>query len=133
MTTYLFDTNVVIDIFHQTPDIMQKAHQLQAQQDTYVISSTIVGELSFGALHARHGKEQALQQVGNFLQVTPVLACDKETGQIYGEIKEMLSAKGQMIPENDIWIAAVARQHRVTLATRDAHFTNIIGLLCEQW
>jgi tRNA(fMet)-specific endonuclease VapC len=133
VTTYLFDTNIVIDIFHQTPDVMQKAIQLQAQQDTYVVSTTVVGELTFGALHARRGKEQALQQVRDFIQVTPVLACDKETGQMYGEIKEILSSQGTMIPENDIWIAVVARQHALTIVTRDAHFAAITGLLLEQW
>ncbi len=32
-----------------------------------------------------------------------------ETGQIYGAIRAELTAKGQPIQHNDIWIAALAR------------------------
>ena len=33
----------------------------------------------------------------------------------------------------DIWIVAVARQHGLTLVSRDAHFQQIEGLLVEAW
>jgi tRNA(fMet)-specific endonuclease VapC len=45
----------------------------------------------------------------------------------------MLQANGRSIPENDIWIAAVAQQHRLTLVTRNAHFDLIDGLNIETW
>ncbi|HEY4572503.1 MAG TPA: PIN domain-containing protein [Thermoanaerobaculia bacterium] len=41
--------------------------------------------------------------------------------------------KGRPIPENDIWIAASARQHGLTLATRDGHFDDVDGLITETW
>jgi predicted nucleic acid-binding protein len=37
-------------------------------------------------------------------------------------------AQGRPIPDNDIWIAAIARQHSLSLITRDAHFREIEGL-----
>jgi len=40
---------------------------------------------------------------------------------------------GSPIPENDMWIAALAQQHHLTLATRDRHFDNIEGLFVEKW
>jgi len=48
-------------------------------------------------------------------------------------IKSQLRAKGQPIPENDIWIAATAKQPQLTLVTRDGHFQAIEGLVVEQW
>ena len=36
--------------------------------------------------------------------------------------------KGKTIPENDIWIAAIAKQHGLTLISRDGHFKEIDGL-----
>jgi tRNA(fMet)-specific endonuclease VapC len=53
--------------------------------------------------------------------------------QYYGAIKNHLRAKGRPIPENDIWIATAAKQHQLTLVTRDGHFQAIEGLLVEQW
>jgi tRNA(fMet)-specific endonuclease VapC len=38
-----------------------------------------------------------------------------------------------VVPENDIWISAIARQHGLTLVTRDAHFEQVDGLQVELW
>jgi tRNA(fMet)-specific endonuclease VapC len=42
-----------------------------------------------------------------------------------------LLKKGKPIPENDIWIAAVAKQHTLRLFTNDAHFSAIEGILIQ--
>ena len=51
----------------------------------------------------------------------------------YGQIKNNLRAKGRPIPENDIWIAALAKQYGLTLVTRDGHFGEVDGLAIEAW
>ena len=51
----------------------------------------------------------------------------------YGKIKNQLKEKGQPIPENDIWIAAIAQQYDLTLVTDDLHFDTITGLKIEKW
>jgi tRNA(fMet)-specific endonuclease VapC len=40
-----------------------------------------------------------------------------------------LRRSGQPIPVNDLWIAALCLQHRLTLITRDRHFESIPQLL----
>lgn len=52
---------------------------------------------------------------------------------MYGEIKALLRQKGKPIPDNDIWMAASARQHLLTLVTRDSHFDEVDNLKREQW
>ena len=37
------------------------------------------------------------------------------------------------IPENDIWIAALCRQHHLALASRDGHFDKVRGLKRVDW
>lgn len=51
----------------------------------------------------------------------------------YGLIKASLRKKGKPIPENDIWIAAIAMQHSLVVATRDKHFDEVDGLSTEEW
>lgn len=51
----------------------------------------------------------------------------------YGKIKSSLRKKGSPIPENDIWIAAIALRHNLTLVTRDKHFNEITGLKLKNW
>ena len=64
---------------------------------------------------------------------TSVLSCDLGTAHVYGEVKDELRLKGRPIPENDVWIAAVARQHGLMLVTRDEHFQHVNGLGVEGW
>jgi predicted nucleic acid-binding protein len=44
-----------------------------------------------------------------------------------------LARSGTPIPENDVWIAAVALEHGWPLATRDAHFARVPGLTVQDW
>jgi tRNA(fMet)-specific endonuclease VapC len=44
-----------------------------------------------------------------------------------------LKLKGTPIPENDIWIAAIAMQFELPLVTRDKHFDKIERIIIEKW
>jgi tRNA(fMet)-specific endonuclease VapC len=68
-----------------------------------------------------------------FATANSVLACDLETARHYGRIKDGLRRKGRPLPENDIWIAALARQHDLTLVSRDAHFADVESLPVKVW
>jgi tRNA(fMet)-specific endonuclease VapC len=68
-----------------------------------------------------------------FLRATVVIDTDAQTSEQYGRIRAELAEAGRPIPENDIWIAAVALQHGWPLATRDEHFGRITGLEILSW
>ena len=125
---YLLDTNIVIAIFADEVVVRQ---QLAGAGEVF-IPSIVLGELYYGAQKsARIASNVA--RVDEFAATNSVLACDTETARRYGEIKSELRAKGRPIPENDIWIAAIAKQHQLTLVTRDGHFNNVDELLIEIW
>ncbi len=67
------------------------------------------------------------------LDTNVVLACDADTARQYGTIKHALRLKGRPIPDNDIWIAAIARQYHLMLVTRDTHFAEVDELLSQAW
>ncbi len=58
---------------------------------------------------------------------------NEDTAEFYSTIKAALTKKGNPIPENDIWIAATARQHNLTLVTGDGHFDKVQHLNREKW
>lgn len=62
-----------------------------------------------------------------------MLRCEEDTATIYGQVKQQIMSKGRPIPENDIWIAATALQHNLTLVTRDDHFQAVDNLNLEKW
>jgi tRNA(fMet)-specific endonuclease VapC len=61
------------------------------------------------------------------------LPCDADVAKEYGLIRYNLRARGALIPESDMWIAAIARFHHLILATRDNHFNSVSGLQVEIW
>ena len=125
---FLLDTNIVIALFAEDPSIMER---LQEAESVF-IPSIVLGELFFGAYKATHVDEN-VARISDFAATSAVLACDAATGRNYGQIKVRLQEKGRPIPENDIWIAAIARQHDLTLVSRDTHFDEVENLKAEAW
>jgi len=125
---YLLDTNIVIALF-AADDSVQK--HISAAKEIF-IPATVIGELFFGAFKSTHTEEN-ISRIEKFALFNTVLSCGVGTGKEYGRIKNLLKIKGSPIPENDIWIAAVAIEHDLTLVTRDEHFTNIDGLSRKSW
>lgn len=57
-----------------------------------------------------------------------VLAVDEGTAERYADVRDELKRGGRPIPGNDVWIAALARQHGMPLVSRDQHFDFVSGL-----
>jgi len=125
---YLLDTSVVIEIIKQNTAIIQRA----AAAGSLYLSVIAYGELLYGAKHS-NDPAKGRADVINVVQKMTLLVTDDITAEIFGDIKHDLRTKGHMIPDNDIWIAATARQYNLTLATRDAHFSNVTRLSFALW
>ena len=125
---YLLDTNIVVPFLNGDPILKEKF----AQYEEAYLPVIVLGELYYGAFNSSK-KTSNLEKIEGFKEEILILDCDEFTSKIYGEIKKGLKDKGTPIPENDIWISAIAIQYRLTLATRDNHFNNIDGLSVEKW
>ena len=123
----LLDTNVIIAFFSGEKAVSQRLVDAEV-----LVSSTVLGELYYGARKSAHVAAN-LERIEQFASSVQVLNCDAATAQMYGNIRDGLRSKGRPIPENDIWIAAVALQHGPPLATRDDHFKEVDGLRTENW
>lgn len=125
---YLLDTNIIISIFAKDPQI----HNRLANAEEVFVPSIAIGELYFGAYKSIKIEEN-LTRIDEFAVNNTVLACDADIAQKYGYIKNELKEKGQPIPDNDIWIAAIAKQYNLTLVTKDTHFDSVENLEVEVW
>ncbi len=67
------------------------------------------------------------RMLGRFLQSprVTVLFADEATTHFYAELFAELRHAGTPIPTNDLWVAALAVQHDLTLLTRDRHFQRL--------
>jgi len=125
---FLLDTNVVVGLL--TGDEVIRQH---LTQDAKVfLPAVVVGELYYGARKS-HRAEENLARINQFAFSTVVLDCDIETANEYSMVKNELRLKGRPIPENDLWVAAIARQHNLVLVSQDKHFVDIERISLEQW
>ena len=125
---FLLDTNVVIGLFSGDPSVLE---QLAGAMHV-AVPCIVLGELYYGARNSSRVLENTAR-IQELQKTVPALACDAATARHYGEIKFALKTSGTPIPENDIWIAALAQQHNLKLASRDQHFTRIPSLDVVTW
>lgn len=124
----LLDTSVVVAHLRGRIDVLA----LIAPGETLFLPLVALGELYKGAAKSARAAHNR-QLVDDFLQVAALLYPDQATAEIYARTAVELEAKGQIIPENDLWIAAVALECDLPLAARDAHFRNVDGLAVLEW
>lgn len=55
------------------------------------------------------------------------------TAEHYAGIRVELKSAGRPIPSNDLWIAALSREHGYPLITRDVHYAGVRGLQVMTW
>ena len=127
-TAVLVDTNIVSAHFKGDPAVTAK---LQAS-DTIYLPTIVLGELHFGA-HRSPIPARNLERIERFATAVVMMPVDATTGGLYGQLKAELMTAGQIIPDNDLWIAALAKQHDLTLVSRDQHFGHVTGLKWDVW
>lgn len=103
----LVDTSVLV----RSEALGQEFH------DDWSVSVVSVGELEAGVLLAGEPKTRAhrLRRLAAILAEAPALPIDRAVAARYGELR---AATGRL-PSNDLWIAATALAHDLTLLTGD--------------
>ena len=125
MKQLLIDTNVYVAFKRNDPNVIN----LLRQADTIAVNTVVLGELfagfKGGARETANRKELDL-----FLDSPRVelFVLDESSADFFALVFNNLKQIGKPVPTNDIWIAASAMQHGLTLATLDSHFSHIAGL-----
>ncbi len=103
-----------------------------AQAVEIYIPVVVIGELYYGAFNAGQAAKN-LKKIDEFAATINKIDTNVVTAKQYGIIKKQLKDKGKPIPENDIWIAAIALQYQLSLVSRDKHFSYIDELNLVVW
>jgi tRNA(fMet)-specific endonuclease VapC len=126
---FLLDTNVVVAALKQEQATLARVEDAAG---SLFVPAIALGELYFGARKSARVGEN-FRRIGGFADRANILPCDGDTARLYGEVKDGLRRKGRPIPQNDLWIAAVALQHDLMLVSRDSHFEHVEGLELQRW
>jgi tRNA(fMet)-specific endonuclease VapC len=129
---FLLDTNICIYIRRRRPPaVLARFRQLQPGEA--VLSVITYGELVYGVERSQF-REQARGQLAELVSLLPVIGLPMRAGDFYGSIRATLAAEGDMIGNNDLWIAAHAKAAGLILVTNnEREFRRIAGLEIQNW
>jgi predicted nucleic acid-binding protein len=94
--------------------------------DEVWIPLVVLGEIQagfYGGTQQTHN--QALLQALLAKATVAILLPARETAEQYARLFVQLKRAGTPVPDNGLWIAALALQHDLVLITRDQHFQYI--------
>ena len=129
---FLLDTNICIHIRRRRPpEVLARFQRLRPGEA--VISVITYGEIAYSVEKSQF-REQASKQLAEFAGLLPVLELPALAGQCYGAMRAALEVRGEMIGNNDLWIAAHAKAAALTLVTNNEdEFRRIQGLKIQNW
>jgi len=117
---YLVDANILSEPTkaHPTPCVVE---WLRRKERSVVVNPIILGELESGILRLPAGRRRTRlrQWFADAVAGLPVLDIDADTAGVWAELLAELNRKGRAMPLKDSLIAATARQHDLTVATRN--------------
>jgi tRNA(fMet)-specific endonuclease VapC len=121
MSGSAIDTNIIIKMLNNDKAAINVLNKISGA----FVPIVVVGELFYGASKSTRRQENMdlfRKVIASFDGILPV---NETVAESYAAIKFDLKRKGFMIPENDLWIAAISQAYGLSLVTFDEHFRHI--------
>lgn len=124
----ILDTNALSALAENDSELIE----ILENEEIHHLPSIVLGEFYFGLISSK--KRSKIEHFLGLLEDNSIiLDITQETSRIYAGIRYELKLKGTPIPENDIWIAALSRQHRLPVVSRDRHFDYVDKMHRVSW
>lgn len=129
---YLLDTNICIYIAKYNPPAV-RARFAQHSANELAMSVITLGELRYGAEKSQT-KEKALKVIEELANSMRIEELSEDVAEHYGQIRAELHKSGQIIGNNDLWLAAHARSKGWILVTNnEREFLRVANLHIQNW
>jgi tRNA(fMet)-specific endonuclease VapC len=92
----------------------------------------VLGEYRYGIRQSRE-RQRYEEWLADSLPSYRILDVDQDTTIYYAALRTELKKAGTPIPSNDVWIAALCRQHALPVVSRDRHFDLVSRLRRIDW
>lgn len=135
MTIYALDTNVIIDFLRSNENITNNIQNALNNGDTLAIPSIVYYEVMRGFKESEATKRfNIFQMLLKNLKLLYLEENNMKALNIAAKIYEDLRKSGNLIEDNDIYIAATAIANDAVLVTDNIkHFSRIDGLKLVSW
>ncbi|MDA0345864.1 MAG: PIN domain-containing protein [Verrucomicrobia bacterium] len=124
----ILDTNALSALAEKDDQLIE---QIMSAPRLYVTLISL-GEYQYGINVSRKQKELT-RWLTLLLEKVEVLSPGMDTLPHYADIRRELKTAGTPIPANDCWIAALVRQHKMKIVSRDHHFDRVKGVRRLDW
>lgn len=124
----ILDTNALSALAGKDPKILK----LIESQSHLVLNIISLGEYQYGIDGSRN-KDVLNNWLEKLVANAVVLQPTMGTLPFYSAIRHELKQAGTPIPANDVWIAALCREHRLKILSRDRHFDVVNKLKRISW
>jgi len=126
---FLVDANVLSEATKPEPTL-SVIDWLGAHERHLVVNPIILGELEYGILLLPAGRRRTRLQkwFADGAKKLYVLDMDADTANVWAELLAELKRKGRAMPLKDSLIAASARQHQLTVVTRNINDYRYAGV-----
>jgi len=124
----ILDTNALSAAADREP----AALEVVASAEWLAVPVIVLGEYRLGIAHSRRRADYE-NWLREWINTVMVLDVDEETTHHYAVIGLELRRMGKPIPTNDLWIAALCRQHALPIVSRDKHFDLVAGIQRIDW
>jgi tRNA(fMet)-specific endonuclease VapC len=126
LTTYVLDSDFIIDCLTRRRDALTTLEQLEPQG---LAASIITYAELYEGIAGSRTREEDERRLADFLADVELLGVDIEIARIFGDRRAALRAQGTLIDNFDQLIAATALRFDLALATRNTRdFERIEGL-----
>jgi predicted nucleic acid-binding protein len=124
----ILDTNALSALAASNKSLVQKL----APATRIAVTLISLGEYEFGILGSSY-RSELKTWLDALLLKCDVLLPNRDTLFYYAAIRNQLKVAGKPIPANDVWIAALVRQHNMPLLSKDRHFDSVAGVQRIDW
>jgi tRNA(fMet)-specific endonuclease VapC len=124
----ILDTNA-LSAFAEGSTLVAAALRSSVQPAVPVV---VLGEYLYGIAHSTRRRIYETW-LNRYLPTFRVLEITMGTAAEYAAIRSELKQAGRPIPANDVWIAALCRQHELPLLSRNGHFDYVRHLRRTEW
>jgi tRNA(fMet)-specific endonuclease VapC len=134
MPDYLLDCNCnhLSAALRKVSLVRDRIHQQRRAGHRFVSCHAVLCELEVGIQQTPKPGEnrRRLAQLLRHVRLWPV---DADTARLYAAVYLELRDKGRVLSQVDMQLAALARQHKLTLMTTDRDFSALPDLHVENW
>ena len=116
----ILDTNALAAFLKEDRSVLRHVDDAEA----FCLPVIVLGEYRYG-LAGSKARAALTVRLDALVADATVLVIDDLTTRVYAAVRAELKVAGTPIPENDVWIAALVRQHNMPLLTRDGHFDHV--------